>query len=171
MVAVWPSYDPGSRELRPTYMFTEPGVVLSPSTVHHVPRPKADTQTLSLGPRLQPHQLGCSTILPHMEGQPLTQYPAVAAQNSVTLPYPARPLVPNPGSYAAYELSETQLSHIRLTMDRLQRQDLQARQSRPLATQFDMSEQVSLPFAMLRALLHRQASVSAIHSIGLQHHS
>jgi hypothetical protein len=38
-------------------------------------------------------------------------------------------------------------------MDRLQRQDLQARQSRPFATQFDMSEQVSLPFAMLRALL------------------
>ena len=145
---------------------------LSPPTVHHVPRPKADIQTLSLGPRLQSHQLGCPTILSHMEGQPLTQYPAVAAQTelSYTLLTLARPLVPNPGSYAAYELSETQLSHIRLTVDRLQRQNLQARQSRPFATQFDMSGQVSLPFAMLRTLLHKQASVSAIHSIELRHH-
>jgi hypothetical protein len=79
MVAVWPSYDPESRELRITYMFVEHGMVLSPFTLHHIPRPKADTQTLSLGPRLQPHQLGCSTILPHVEGQPLTQYPAVTA--------------------------------------------------------------------------------------------
>lgn len=33
-------------------------------------------------------------------------------------------------------------------MDRLQHQDLQTRQSSPFATQFDMSEQVSLPFGM-----------------------
>lgn len=33
-------------------------------------------------------------------------------------------------------------------MDRLQYQDLQTRQSSPFATQFDMSEQVSLPFGM-----------------------
>jgi len=166
MAVVWRSYDPKSRELRPTYMFAEPGGGFSPSIVHRAPRPKADTQTLSFGPRIQPHQLGCSTILPHMEGQPLTQYPVVAAQSSVTLPHPARPLVPNLGSYAAHEQSETQLSHIRLTMDRLQRQGLQARQSRPFATQFDMSEQVSLPFAILQALLHKQASVSQFTSFG-----
>ena len=137
---------------------------LPPSITSLVPKPTL--RRFSLGPRLQPHPLGCSTILPHMEGQSLTQYPAVAAQSSVILPYPARPLVPNPGSYAAHELSETQLSHIRLTMDRLRRQDLQARQLRPFATQFDMSEQVSLPFAMLRALPHRQASVSQFTPLG-----
>lgn len=62
-------------------MFAGPGVVLF--TFHH-PRPKTDSQTLSLGPRLQPHQLGCTTVLPHMVGQSLTQYPSLAAQNSVT---------------------------------------------------------------------------------------
>jgi hypothetical protein len=94
----------------------------------------------------------------------LTQHLAVAAQNSVTLSNSTQPLIPNSWSYAAHELSETQLSHIQLTMDRLQRQDLQARPLSPFATQFDMSEQVSLPFVIL------QASVSAIHSIGQQQH-
>jgi hypothetical protein len=41
MVAVWRSYDPESRELRPTYMFAEPGVVyhLPPSITSLVPKP------------------------------------------------------------------------------------------------------------------------------------
>ena len=43
-------------------MFAEHGVVLSPSTVYHVPRPKTDSQTLSLGPHLQPVSLD---VLPH----------------------------------------------------------------------------------------------------------